>query len=557
MTTSNTVADAISARIVELGVQCVFSIPGGLCSGFDHALYRSPLRVIVCQHEAIACYAAAGYHRATGLPGIVVVTGGPGVLNCAAPIAAARLDRDGIIVLGGDVSLVDQGRGVLQDGGPDALDLASAVRPLAGVVHRAENARTALVAFEEAITRATARVAGPTLVLVPIDVQRAAAAATVFGGSAPPTPAATAPFLELLADTLSAARQPTIVAGRGVIGAAGVRAVFRLAETLGAPIVVDPDAVGRYALDHPLVVGASGIGDDGTVARWLAANPPSPLIAIGARLNDITTSAFSPLLLGGGLIQLDEVPERLGRAIEPIAAFSGDVAGTITALVPMLARIDGDALDARVRAIAQVRQSRPPLPALVAAPFHPVSVAHAVLRALSPTATVTTDIGNHSLAILRALQLDVGRPFEVSHGLGGMGSGLGLAIGLSVGGRKAVTCFCGDGTLTMSGNDLLTAAKYRIPVTFIAFQDGYLGMVRHGIRRVYGSTDEYALPSFDIVAWGKALGVPAMLIDSESMLRGQIAAPHDGPRLLVVPVEPEFQFTNPRESVINFPEPAR
>jgi acetolactate synthase-1/2/3 large subunit len=557
MTASNTVADAICARIAALGVQCVFSIPGGLCSGFDHALYRSPLRVIVCQHEAIACYAAAGYHRATGLPGIVVVTGGPGVLNCAAPLAAARLDRDGVIVLGGDVSLVDQGRGVLQDGGANALDLASVVRPLSGVVHRAECARAAAVAFEEAITRATGRVAGPTLVLVPIDVQQAAAAATVFGGSATPTSTAAAPFLQLLADTLSGARQPTIVAGRGVIGSVGVRAVFLLAETLGAPIVVDPDALGRYALDHPLVVGAFGVGDDGTVSRWLAANPPSPLIAIGARLNDITTSAFSPLLLGGGLIQLDEAPERLGRAVEPIAAFSGDVAGTIAALVPMLARIDGDALDARIRSIARVRQSRPPLPALEAAPFHPVSAARAVLRALPRTATVTTDIGNHMLATLRALQLDVGRPFEISHGLGGMGSGLGLAIGLSLGGRGSVTCFCGDGTLAMSGNDLLTAAKYRIPVTFVAFCDGYLGMVRHGIRRVYGSTDEYALPSFDMVAWGQALGVSATLIDSESILRGRIAAPHDGPRLLVVPVDPEVQFTNPRESVINFPEPAR
>ncbi|RYZ62023.1 MAG: hypothetical protein EOP08_12705, partial [Proteobacteria bacterium] len=146
------VAAAMVQILVQAGIDTVFTIPGGASSAISHALTLEPrIRMVVCQNETTAGYAAAGWHRATGKPGVLVVTSGPGALACCAALAAARLDDDGIVVVAGDVSNRDRARGTLQDGGIRGLALATVMAPLARHVVRIEHAHQAAAAFTQAL----------------------------------------------------------------------------------------------------------------------------------------------------------------------------------------------------------------------------------------------------------------------------------------------------------------------------------------------------------------------------------------------------------------------
>jgi acetolactate synthase I/II/III large subunit len=549
-----TLAEWMVARLEALGVSTVFGVPGGLCSGLDNAILRSGIRMVIFQHETLAGYAAAGYHRATGLPGVVVVTGGPGALNATSPLAAARLDGDGVIVLAGDVATTDAGRGVLQDGGATGLDLVRVMEPLAGYAVAITRPREGQVAFERALCRATGSQRAPSFLQIPIDLQRQPVATVSLHLKSAATPRLSEMGMTRIVSELDRGPQVTLLVGRR--GAtAGASAIVDLAEKLAAPFLVDADAMGLMPLDHPLCLGSFGIGDDGLAAAWLRAHPPDPLVTIGARLDDTTTAAFSPSLTGSRVVQLDTVDDAIGRAFHIETAAACDLRSALPLLKSHVAKRSRERYRATVAEIAERKAARQTLP-MLPHEHHPLATATALLRAFPKHAVFTSDIGNHLLAMLRGLLVDGGCRFEMSLGLGGMGSGVGLALGMALGGSAPVVCVCGDGTLAMVGNELLTAVKYRIPVTFVVWRDGYLGMVRQGVRRVFGACDDYELRSFDLVAWGRSLGAPAFAVEDEAALLAAAAEPVDGPRLLVVPIDPDIALANPRETVINFAEAA-
>lgn len=498
------VATQLSALLVGAGIDTVFVVPGGACSALAQALTEEPrVRLVASQNETTAGYAAAGWHRATGRPGIVLVTSGPGALATCAPLAAARLDEDGVVVIAGDVSTRDRARGVLQDGGVHGLSLATVMSPLAGLAVRVEHAHQAAARLQTALQRASGPRALPTFLEIPIDVQQARATPSSLAF------ASAAPRAEALP----------------------LDAVLEL---------LDAEASALLPEDHPWRVGTYGVGDDGRADAWLRAHPPDPLLVIGARLDDTTTAGFAAELLGRPILQLDDVPEHFARAC-PIAA---GVCGSLPQLLQQLV----DALPERER---DVERARPPRraaswPALARPPFEPRAAAAALARAFSAETVFVSDIGNHLLASLQV------RPVQFSLGLGGMGSGLGLGLGYALAGRGPVVTVCGDGGIAMFGNELLTAVACEAPLVLAIFQDGQLGMVRHGHERIFGSSHPYSLAGFDLMGWARSLGARAEYIESEAQLQALAAQPLDGPRVLVFPIDPNARVPNPRDASFNF-----
>jgi acetolactate synthase-1/2/3 large subunit len=539
-----TVADAIIELLARAEIDTVFGVPGGACSALDDALARArDVRFVVCQNETTATYAAAGWHRATGRPGVVIVTSGPGALNTCAPLAAARLDHDGVVVIAGDVSRRDRGRGTLQDGGQAGLDLASVMRPLAGVAVRIEHPHHAVAATWDALQRARGRHALPSFVEIPVDIQRSPRVPVALFDAVDDRVAAIVPEqLTALVAAIDRGARPTLFVGRGVARACAGAQVARLAERLCAPVLVDAEGRGALSSDHPWHVGTYGVGDSGRGDAWVRAHRPDPLITIGARLDDTTTAGYATDLLGGRVIQIDEDRTHLGRATPIELGVAGD-------LVPLLT-----ALTTAVRP----RSGQPPLrsvtttPPLGAAPFHPCAAAAALQRAFAPDTVFASDIGNHMLAALQSMTFDGATRLHFSPGLGGMGSGIGLALGLALGRGRPVVCICGDGGLAMYGNELLTAVAHRAPLVLAVFQDRQLGMVRHGNERVFGSSDRYAIDGFDIAAWARALGAHGEVADDETRLAALAAAKLDLPRVIALPIDPEARVRNPREHSFNF-----
>ena len=124
------VADQIADALRRHRIDRVFGIPGGTISPVFDALFGAGIEMVTCQHETMAVYAAAGYARATGCPGVVAVTSGPGALNTLTGLAAAGRDELPVMVLSGEPDTRNFGRSPLQDGSASGLDLMTMVRPL-------------------------------------------------------------------------------------------------------------------------------------------------------------------------------------------------------------------------------------------------------------------------------------------------------------------------------------------------------------------------------------------------------------------------------------------
>ncbi len=559
---SESVARMVVRRLEEMGITRVFGIPGGACSAFDDAFYESKIEMVVCAHEAIAGYMAIGYHHATGLPGVAVVTSGPGVLNIATAIAAAKTDEAGLLVLAGDVARTNACRGALQDGGHAGLDILHAMRPLAGLALTIDRPEQASIRLEQALHRCSQGAKGPAFVQVPIDVQNAETARTSFILPPKPSGQAGTPAIAPAAALLRAAQNPVILAGLGVRRAGASEALTQLAEHLSIPVLTDAEVLGAIARDHPLALGTYGIGDCGAGAKWLREKDCDLLFVVGARLDDTTTNGFCKDLAGPRMIQLDYDHRRLARAYAADVAMCGDIELTLRTLARSVPTKGPARLGVVAQQVKEVKDCETALHTEVKnsvnwqkvppSGFDPRVVASVLQDTFDDNATFVSDIGNHLLAMLRHHTVTGPDAFHFSLGLGAMGSGIGTAMGLAAGGRDNVVVVCGDGGALMCGNDLATCAKYGIRLVMIVFNDGHLSMAQHGSQSVYGRTDPFEVQPFNITKWAKALGADALAVRTLSDLKTAAQWRGEGPLVLDVPIDNAVKYPNPREAMLQF-----
>lgn len=536
-------ADAIVSTLMAAGIDRMFGLPGGPISPVFHAAQSRTLDVVGCCHEGTAAFAAAGYGRATGTHGVLVVTSGPGVLNALNAIAAAHADDSNLLVLVGEVATANSGRGVLQDGSPDGLNMANVVSSVCSHVETVRHASRVAASVEQALQRS-----GVTVLLLPVDILLSPAPATRapvrLDRSARPDPSAFEPVVQ----EIEAAARPVLFAGRGARKPGVAEALTVLAEKLRAPVVTDME--GKAALDeaHPLSLGLV----DGSAMARKAVAESDLVITIGTRLDDFSTVGFSCPHLDAAIIQIDEDDRRIGRAYSPRALLVGDLVATLEGIGSGLADVSLETIVERDLWVRGLQSARPDAAhsTLDFGPHDPRDVV-AVLGERFAGATFVCDIGNHSLFASRGLRLGHPDQFFTSLGTASMGSGIGHAIGMAMGSDEQVVCICGDGGFLMAGNEISTCVARRIPLIFAVFHDKALGMVAHGESRVYGETDGWVLPKLDLTSFGRSLGAYAARLDSYADLVAALEGwDRSGPLLLDIPIDPTVQAENPRDAAV-------
>jgi len=552
------VADGILRALVDRGIDKVFGIPGGAISPLYDALIDADIDVVVCQHEGMAMYMAYGYSRGTGRPSVVMVTSGPGTLNTVTGAAAAKLDEVPILILAGDVKTGMAGLGTLQDGGPGGVDVAHVMRTLTKRVEVVARPGRTVASLHQALDTCVTRPQGPAFLCVPMDLANAPSTPPEVFSEVPRLPVAREAVCNQIAHALASAMRPAILVGIGARMAGVGHEVYRIAERTRCPIITDIEAKGLFPESHALSMGMVGVGSTGVAESYLAGGIDF-LLTIGARLDDTTTSGFSPLLRPeGAVVQLDHNPERLNRALDYDMGVLCDLSRTMRA-VERIAHAPSPLLVlARDEAIREARKRAPArlAPELGDAPHHPGAVVRALQQTMPTDTVYTTDIGNHLVFSAQYLVLDRPDCYHISNGLGGMGSGIGTAMGLALhyGSKRPVVGICGDGSLRMVGNDLATCAAHGIPVVLAVFNDGQLGMVEHGNSRVFGRSAFCASPPVDVVAYARSLGAQAMRI---TCLRDLVRARRlvgTQPLVLEFPIRPEVRANNPRAEVFAFPD---
>ena len=528
-----TVADVLIDGLRRAGVQRIFGVPGG-GSNLEllEAARASGLPFVLCHQESAACIMAAVTGEVTGVPGAVLSTLGPGVSASATGLAHAFLDRSPLIYLS------DRHPGpTLAFTTHQAFDHGAFLAPVVkgSVTVTAESASHWIA---HAAQLALKEPRGPVHLDLPADgAGQPSVPFAVSATVAPPAPPSAAE-LEGAAAMIRRAKRPVIVAGLQCRGG-DAKWLRAFAEALPAPVLTTYKAKGVLPDPHPLALGVftSGALEEPMVGR------ADLIVAFGLDTVELIPRRWSYTVPVLSLVRgPSRAPERGaaggGAYFTPALEVVGDLGGLLEELAPRLQQhhADWDVVELDRRRRDRQRALEIPVPGL--APHRVVQIA----REYTPAGTIATvDAGAHMFPAAEYWQAVEPGELLISNGLATMGFALPAAIAAQlVHPERRVLCLTGDGGFMMVASELETAARLRLPITVIVFNDAALSLieVKQEQRGYVGASMRYAGP--DLAALARSFGVAAWPATDEAGVRSALVAAQGvtGPTLIDARVDP-------------------
>jgi acetolactate synthase I/II/III large subunit len=517
------------------GVDYIFGLSGGAAIPIFDALVDSKIKLILVRHEQGATHMADGFARATGRPGVALVTSGPGATNTVTGLLTALMDSSPLIVITGQTNTANLGKDAFQE-----ADVTGITYPVVKHSYLVKDPRDIPRIVREAFHLATTGRPGPVLIDIPKDVSSGPCNAPFVDTVDLPgyvVPAhADRTSLEAAAALLHQAERPLLYVGHGAVIAGAGKAVIQLAEKLRAPIV--NTLLGKGATDetHPLHLGMMGM--HGTAYANKAVVGCDLIMAIGARWDDRVTGKVDEFCKDAKKIHVDIDPAEFNKVIRPDVSLVGDARLVIEDLLPL---VEANDTRAWVKQCETWRRQYP----LKYAKRGGLRAQHVLDRLHVLTggnAVITADVGQHQMWAAQFCKTTGNRQWITSGGAGTMGFGWPAAIGAKLGRPEAeVWAVVGDGGFQMTMCELATAAVNKVAARCLIINNNYLGMVRQWQELFYDNrlsgVDLEGNPDF--VKLAEAYGIKALRIsrpgDVDRKLK-EARAWKDGPVVVVAEV---------------------
>ena len=454
------------------GVEYVFGLSGGAAIPIFDALVDSKIKLILVRHEQGATHMADGYARATGKPGVVLVTSGPGATNTVTGLLTALMDSVPMIVLTGQTISPMLGKDAFQE-----ADVTGITYPVVKHSYLVKSANDIPRIAREAFYLATSGRPGPVLIDIPKDIASAPCTADFveevnLPGYNPPGKADPA-VLKKAAALLAKAKKPVLYVGHGAVISGAGPAIMKLAEKLQAPIVNTLLGKGACPEDHPLHMGMLGM--HGTAYANKAVMNCDSIFAIGARWDDRITGKLSEFCVGASKIHLDIDVAEFNKIIRPDVSIAADARLAIEDLIPMVQKCDSEAW------LEELEGYRKQFPLKYAKKggLRAQLVLDRLDKLGGRECIITTDVGQRQMWAAQFCRTTKNRHWLSSGGAGTMGFGFPAAIGAQFAKPdKKVWTIVGDGGFQMTLSELATAAIHKLPVKILVINNSYLGMVR-------------------------------------------------------------------------------
>ena len=533
--TTLTGAEIVIRCLQDEGVEYIFGYPGGAVLFIYDAIFKQKkVKHILVRHEQGALHAADGYARATGKPGVALVTSGPGVTNAVTGIATAHMDSIPMVVLTGQVPTAAIGEDAFQE-----CDTVGITRPCVKHNFLVKDVTQLAVTIKKAFYIATTGRPGPVLVDIPKDVSNQTAQYhypdRISLRSYSPVTKGHAGQIKKALQLLMDAKRPMIYVGGGAILGEASEEVTQLVRTLGFPVTNTLMGLGSYPANDKQFLGMLGM--HGTVEANMAMQNSDVLLAVGARFDDRVIGNPKHFSAGNPtrkIIHIDVDPSSISKRVKVDVPIVGSVKEVVTELLQQVkagaARPDPAALAAWWEQIATWR-GKDCLKYDRASPIiKPQMVIEKLYEVTKGDAYITSDVGQHQMWAAQFYRFDKPRRWINSGGLGTMGVGLPYAMGVKLAFPDAdVACVTGEASIQMCIQELSTCKQYHLPVKIVNLNNRYMGMVRqwqeffHGNR--YAESYMDALPDF--VKLAEAYGHVGMKIekpgDIEAALREAFA----------------------------------
>jgi acetolactate synthase-1/2/3 large subunit len=547
-------AEVLVEALVRHGVEVVFAYPGGASMPMHQALtkWRDRIRTILPRHEQGGIFAAEGYARVTGKPGVAMATSGPGALNLVTGLADAKMDSLPIVAITGQVPTKVIGTDAFQE-----TPMIEVCRAITKHHYLVQNARDIARIVKEAFFIASTGRPGPVLIDIPKDIQNTLVSNPDFDppmdlpGYRLPDPPDQVRLAEALA-AIQAARKPMIYCGGGVVASDASAELREFAEKTKIPVAMTLQGLGSIPNEHYLSLGMLGM--HGTVYSNYAVNDADLLLALGVRFDDRVTGKVSEFCKHGRIIHVDIDASEINKNKSATIAFNCDVKQWLQAVNPVV--VPGDYRDWH----AQVDAWRASDPMSYDARDDAILPQYVIDKFSELTRgdfLMSTGVGQHQMWAAQWTRFKQPRTWITSGGLGSMGFGLPAAMGAQAAfPGKLVVDIDGDGSFLMNVQELATCFCEELPVKVIVLNNQHLGMVVqwedrfHAGNRAHtylgpihhpeavgqgsGDLPEQTYPDF--VAMARSFGVAARQIRNKDEVVDALAEmiAHPGPYVLDV-----------------------
>lgn len=521
------------------GVDYLFGLPGGAILPTFDALYDSGLKFILVRHEQGATHMADGFARATGRPGVVMVTSGPGATNCVTGIATAYMDSVPMVVITGQVATTAIGSDAFQE-----ADTVGITRPVTKHNYLIKDVKDIPRVVKEAFFIASTGRCGPVLIDFPVDVSRAKTdpvfPKTVNIRGYKPTVDGHPKQIEKAAELILSAKRPVLYVGGGCIASNAAEELTAFARKTGIPVTTTVHGLGAFPETDPLSLRMLGM--HGTHYANYSVQGSDVLIAVGARFDDRVTGKVSLFAPKAKVIHIDIDPSSISKTIPVDVPIVGDVRVILRELTKLLKKLK---IDDWTRQIDEWKKKHPLKYDRAGREIRQQFVIEKIGEITNHDAVVTTGVGQHQMWTAQWYGFKRPRTMINSGGLGTMGYGFPSAIGAKLGRPdEIVVCIDGDGSFQMTSCELATAVYYKIPVKLFLMDNAHHGMVRQWQELFYNrrySASQLGPSNPDFARLAEAYGALAIRVQEKEEVVPAIekALEYDGPALVHVVVAKE------------------
>lgn len=524
-------SDLFVELLVEEGVDTVFGYPGGAVLPIYDALHRSeaPFKHILSRHEQGSVFAAEGYARATGKPGVVIATSGPGATNLITGITDAMMDSLPLVIFTGQVGSQVIGTDAFQE-----ADVLGVTTPITKYNYQVKKIEDLPRVISEAFHIATTGRPGPVVIDIPKNISEEITEETFekefyLPGYQPTTKPNPLQIIKL-AEAIANAKRPVILAGAGVLVAKAHKDLQEFAEKYDLPVVNTLHGLGGLPRSHQLSLGMGGM--HGSYAANMALYDSDLLINIGARFDDRLTGNLQKFASQAKVAHIDIDPAEIGKNVPTDIPIVADAKKALEALLKR--NIDMPEHQGWHTTIQENSEKYPLWYAHSDEAISPQWLLKKLTEYTKGEAVVTTDVGQHQMWAAQFYEME--KPFNwvTSGGLGSMGFGFPAAIGAQLGRPdELVISITGDGGFQMNMQELMLLKAYDLPVKVFIFNNSALGMVRQWQESFYEERYSESLleANPDFVKMAESYGIHGVKVEHESEAEAVMKEiiEHDGP----------------------------
>tara|TARA_B100001027_G_scaffold216295_1_gene192230 strand:- start:1467 stop:3203 length:1737 start_codon:yes stop_codon:yes gene_type:complete len=528
--------DILIQSLINEGVEYIFGYPGGAALHiYDSIFNQKEMQHILVRHEQGATHAADGYARATGKPGVVLVTSGPGATNAITGIATAFMDSIPMVVISGQVQSHLIGTDAFQE-----TDMIGVSRPIVKHSFTVDKQENIAQIVKEAFHIATSGRQGPVVIDVPKDLTNPDELfdfnypdkANIRSYNPPVKPENHQ--VSRAVDAILTAERPVIYAGGGTISSNASDELKELNKLIDFPVTNTLMGLGVYPGTEKRFLGMLGM--HGTYQANMAMHNADLIIAVGARFDDRITNTPEKFAPRAKVIHFDVDHSSVSKIIEADIAVFGQVKDSLKAINNHLRsrkdEINKEKLSPWHLQISEWREKHGLDHELYKnesdeRPILPQAAVQHIYQESQGKAFVTSDVGQHQMFAAQYYHFDEPRKWINSGGLGTMGFGLPSAMGVKLAfPEEEVICITGEGSIQMCIQELSTCSQYKLPIKIFSINNLALGMVKQWQDMNYDGRHssisyEDSLPDF--VGLAESYGHVGIKITKNSELKEGIA----------------------------------